>query len=541
MNRKRWGALLPTAGEIRDGDLVIAADFGTSGVKLAAVGPTLEILAKSIAAYPLSLPQAGQAEQNPEDWWDALIRAVADLAGKVDRLSERASAIVFCAQMCGVLPVDRDGAPLRPCLIWLDKRSAQLSRDLVGGFPSVLGYNVAKLVRWVRTANGAPSLNGMDPTGKMLWLKRHEPETFERSHKLLDVKDWLIHRATGRFTMTADSANLTWLMDTRPGREGWSQSLSRMAGLPLDKLPEIVEGSSIVGELTERAARELGLKKGLPVIGGSGDATATAVGSGAVADGALHVYAGTSGWVSGFFDRRIISIPHSFATIASSVNHRPLLIATQESAGTAFSWLARLLGGGEVSDDMLAEFLEDVGARTLHDPLFAPWLAGERVPVDDDRLRGTFIGLTLQHDRQAIARSVLEGVAFNTRWAYSKVIKTTKVSESEPLPLVGGAGQNPVFAQLLADTLKRPVVVGEPRYAGVLGSAAMAAGALGWYADTWAAAKAIGHRADTVYEPDREAAGLLEARYARLDKLRGSLVKLYRNSAVPNAEGGKPA
>lgn len=510
-------------------DLIIAADFGTSGVKVGVVDQDFRIVARAVVSYPLALPGKDQAEQNPADWWNALAKATAKLGGEVERLKERTAALVFCAQMCGVVAVDREGAPLRPCIIWLDKRAAGLSRALVGGFPAILGYQVVKLVRWVRIANGAPSLNGMDPTAKMLWLKQHEPWTFDKAHKLLDVKDWLIHRATGRFAATADSANLTWLMDSRPGREGWSSKLSEKVGVPLEKMPEIVEGSSIVGTLDRRAAEDLGLNAGLRVIGGGGDATATAVGSGAVEDGALHIYAGTSSWVSGFFSRRILSIPNSFATITSSVGYRPLLIATQESAGSAFGWLAGLFDdGGSDPQAALERVFAAIGVADGSDPLFTPWLAGERVPVDDDRLRATFYGLSIRHDQAALARSVLEGVAFNTRWAYSRVIDVKGAGRDGLIPLVGGVAQNPHFAQMLADTLNRPVAVGDPRYSGVLGISAMASAALGWRSSTWEAARAIGNRATATYAPDAGRVAMLDRRYHRMERLRKSLVKLYK-------------
>ena len=166
----------------------------------------------------------------------------------------------------------------------------------------------------------------MDPTGKMLWVQKHEPDIYKRADHLWDVKDWLLHRATGEVATTADSANLTWLMDTRRGREGWSSTLARHVGIDLEKLPNIVGGDAVVGGLTAPAAAQLGLKEGIPVVGGGGDVSCTAIGSGAVADGALHITMSTSSWVAGFFDRRVLSLSNSYATITSSVGFRPLLI-----------------------------------------------------------------------------------------------------------------------------------------------------------------------------------------------------------------------
>lgn len=514
----------------RERDLVIAADFGTSGVKLAALGADLAPLANATASYPLSLPGDDGAEQAPQDWWSALARGIADLATQVPDLSQRAAALVFCAQMCGVVAIDKNGALLRPAMIWLDKRAGTLSRNMNGGFPSIAGYRVDKLLAWTRIANGAPSHNGMDPPAKMLWIRQNEPDVWNAAAKFLDVKDWLILKATGACVTTADSANLTWMMDTRPGREGWSPALAARLGIPLDKLPEIVDGTAIVGGLLPASAAGLGLPEGLPVIAGAGDVGATAIGSGAMADGELHAYAGTSAWLSGFFPSRRIDIFHSFATISSCVGFRPLLIATQESAGTAFAWAARLVSesAGD-SDQALGRLYDGLGPSRDDDPLFVPWLAGERVPVDDDRLRGVFMGLGVRHDRGAVLRSALEGVALNLRWALSVVAKQKGVRHDLPLPLVGGAAVNPHFAQLLADALKRRIEVREPRLAGVRGAAAIAGVALGWFDRVEAAASVLCAGPAEAYEPRAEGMARCDRRAARLEKSRKHLLALYRN------------
>jgi len=398
---------------VASGDLILAADFGTSGVKIGAVDPGFGLIAHTIQPYPLALPGPSRAEQAPEDWWAAFCRGTAALSAEIEGLGRRLAAIVFCAQMCGLVCADAQGAPLRPALVWLDKRSAPLMRGVLGGVPQVAGYQVAKLARWIRLSNGAPSHNGMDPTGKMLWVRRHEPALYDRTAHLMDVKDWLIHRATGAVATTADSANLTWLMDTRPGREGWSGPLAKKLGIALEKLPRIVDGTQAVGGLTPAAAAQTGLRPDIPVVAGGGDVVATAIGSGAVTDGALHICASSSSWISGFFDRRVLSVRHAYATIASSVGFRPLLIATQESAGAALDWLAEAAEPGRAQrGEPLNGFYTDLGAPDPSDPFFLPWLAGERVPVDEERLRGTFYGLSLRHDQRALKRAAIEGAIY---------------------------------------------------------------------------------------------------------------------------------
>ena len=190
-------------------DLIIAVDVGTSSLKVGLIGPDLDVLHSADHAYPVSYPGPGRAEQDPLDWWLALRLALVQLSKICPNLRERAAGIVFASQMCGVVAVDREGRPIRPCMIWLDKRAAGIAREVMGGFPPLYGYGLLKLLSSIRLTNGAPSLNGMDPPAKMLWLKRHEPEVYAQAWKLLDVKDWLILRATGHAATTADLANVT--------------------------------------------------------------------------------------------------------------------------------------------------------------------------------------------------------------------------------------------------------------------------------------------------------------------------------------------
>ncbi len=526
----------------REPTYVLTADFGTGGVKVGVVDRALTLLAVTIEDYPLARPAPMWAEQRPGDWWSAFVRAVADLKTKIPDLAERLGAVVFSAQMCGIVCVDAAGHPLRPAIIWADKRAATIAQGLLGGFPAVLGYNIPKALTWIRVANGGPPKNGMDPPSKMVWVREHEPEVWAATAKVLDVRDWIVHRASGRMITTADSANLTWLMDTRPGREGWSERLCRMVGVPIDRLPEIVDGSAVVAGLTARAAAELDLPEGVPVVAGCGDVAGTALGTGAVEPGELHVYAGTSSWIGGFFPDRRLSARHSYATVTSPFGFRPLLIATQETCGAAFHWLHELLGGpaGPHEDD-IGEFLADAAPRGLDDPLFLPWLAGERCPIDDERLRGTFLGLRFGHSRASLIRAVVDGTVLNLRWALEVVGRERGVLHDPPLPLVGGVGQSPIFAQALADATGRSVVVSTPRFAGLIGAAAVAAPALGWASDPFAAVRGLARPETIEYRPDPREKGFFDLRWSEFHSARRRLRpwSAERHLAIAGYGGGR--
>jgi sugar (pentulose or hexulose) kinase len=484
-------------------DLIVAADFGTSGVKVGVIDRELRLLAWTAASYPLTADaETGAAEQNPSDWWDATTLGIARLADEVPNLRERASALVFCAQMCGVVCVDRHGEPLRPCLIWLDKRSGPDARRLVGGMVSYEGYGLRKLATWLPLANGAPSLTGADPPTKMRWLCEHEPETWRATYKVLDVKDWLLMRATGRAVTTPDCANLTWMMDSRTGHLGWSPTLMRLVGVDRNRLPAIVDGTAMVGSLQAEASRQLGLPENLTVVAGSGDVCAAALGTGAVTDGALHLHVGSSSWIGGFFPSRRLNVSSHYATIASAVNGRPLLIATQETSGECLRWAARAFGHDvqekeETAVAALLSVAQDCEPNR-HNPIFLPWLAGERVPVDDPRLRGGFLGLSLAHDRRHLARAVLEGMALNMRWACDDV-RRERGAQGGPMPVVGAVAGERFFVQLLADVLQcRLLMLKNPSCAGLLGVSTLAATALGWTKSVWEACEACAHKSELI-------------------------------------------
>lgn len=489
-------------------DLILSVDVGTTGLRIGVVRADLSIITVAVQSYPTRFAQPGHAEQDPDEWWLAFRTALTELFGKMPDLPKRAAGLVISAQLCGVVPVDTEGQALRPCLIWLDKRSSKVTRAAMGGFPSILGYGAHKLLTSLWLTNGAPSLNGMEPPGKMIWLRENEPEIWGRTYKLLDVKDWFIHKATGCFVTTADSANLTWMMDTRPRRLAWSPYLMKRFGIAPHMLPDIVAGDQSPGGLTALAAADLGLPAGLPVIAGCGDVCAAALGSGQVGDGELHLSIGTSSWIGGFYPSRRLKASEGYATILSPINNRPLLIATQESAGSCLDWYDSLASGAAQTRLFRAD------PNAAPPPLFLPWLAGERVPADDERLRGGFLGLSLMHDSRSLAQGVIEGVALNTRWAYRSVRQQKGTAAGRRLRVVGGVTQNHAFCQTLANCLATELSIApEARLSGVQGAAAIAGAHLGFFPNPWEAARSLGEKEEALYRPDPRAASYFDRRF----------------------------
>ena len=496
-------------------ELVLGFDVGTSSVKAAVFDAEGRILGSIRAAYPTRYPAAGHAEQDPHAWWAAITHASRALLGALPQARSRIAAVGIAAQICGTVPVDEAGEPLHPCLIWLDTRSAALARAITGGGPRIGGYGAFRALGWLRLANGAPNLAGKDPLSKIVWLREALSRTGLRAARFLDVKDWVLHRCTGRYATTPDVAQLTWLMDNRVGKRDWSDAWLKRFDLTRGELPEIVESALVAGTLTRTAAHALGLSEGLPVSGGVSDINAAALAAGDSSDGAYHLYVGTSLWLGAHTPRRRVGLASGIATVCAAHPDRYLLVAGQESAGAAVTWAASAFGYGEGDAGLQAldadAALAVPGADT---PLFAPWLFGERVPVCEASARGALAGASLRTSRADIAYAVLAGVALNARWALGEAERLV-ASTAKPLRLIGGGARSRAWRQVFADMLQRPLqAIESPEYGGALGAAMTAAVALGWYGSLDEAGAMA--RGGDMIEPRGERRAWADARYGEL-------------------------
>lgn len=418
--------------------------------------------------------------------------------------------LVYSPHMAGVVPVDDEGKPLRNIMIWLDERGAGLPRELWGGFPRVKGYNLFRLIEFLRITGGAPSATGKDPLSKIVWLRENEPDVFRRARRFLDVKAFLIFRSTGSYVTSPDEANLTWLCDTRGGVARWSGALMRRYGLRDELFPVIRESIEVAGRLSSDAARELGLEAGVPVFVGAGDLTAAAVGSGAVGFGEIHLYVGTSDWIAAHIRERRVDVFHYVGSILSAIPRRYLLVAEQEVAAGSLEWAMGVMG---ISDYGVVNELVSSTEPGSGGVLFMPWMYGERSPIDDPHARGGFINLTLRHSRGELLRAIMEGVALNMRWSYPYVERITGYNGE--VRIIGGGALFDVWCQIIADTIGRRVLrVSNPRVAGLRGSAMIAAVGLGLYSSFEEARGKVG--VDRVFEPDPRNRAIYEGLFRRL-------------------------
>jgi len=492
--------------------LILGYDFGTSAVKVALFNQMGKIVAHSSKSYPMLLPQKGWAEQVPDDWWSAMILATQDLLSSDNIDVSRIKAIGICAQMCGTIPVDIKGNVLHNALIWLDTRSSDIAHRITNGLVRINGYGLSKILQWLWITNGAPNLSGKDPISKILWFKESKTNLWKQTHKFLDVKDYLLFRLTGSYSTTQDCAHVSWLMDSRADKRCWSDTLLKQVGIQKDHLPNIYSASQIVGKLSVSIAKDLGLEPGVTVVGGMGDVGAYAIGSGQIRDNSIHIHCGTGGWIAAHMNRRAVDIFNSVATVCAPEKDRYLLIAAQETAGACVNWAANVLSNTENNQPNFSEFdrlakESPPGAEGL---FFFPWLFGERVPVDNDKIRGGFLNLSLHHSKEHMARSVLEGVALNTRWALNPVEKIVKNNDN--IRLLGGGAVSDIWCQIFADVLQRPIEqVFQPEFGGCRGAAMAAAVGCNWFDDFEQASKMV--QVQNVFLPNKDLAYLYDQKF----------------------------
>ena len=402
-------------------------------------------------------------------------------------------------------------------------------------------WNALTALKCLRITGGLAA-TAKDPLWKYHWVKDNEPELFRRAFKWLDVKDYLVLRCTGKYGMTHDSAHLTFLYDTRPGRQGWHPGLCRTFDVNMDLLPPVVNSTDIVGRLLPGPAAEMGLTEGIPVFGGGGDTTLTAVGAGCLDLYDTHVYVGTSGWVCSNVDRRMVDVGNFLASIMGAIPGFYNYTGEQETSGACLKWVRDHLALDEIGMyleaqhivektqeyESLFDFLNSVISRTPEgagNVLFTPWLHGNRSPREDPNARGIFFNLGLETGKRQMIRAVLEGMAFHKRWMLEAMER--KIPRRESLRFVGGGARSEVGCQIMADITGRAVeTVADAQNAGTVGATVVCAVGLGLF-KTFGEAKRLIPAVRT-FEPRKEHRALYDRNFEVFKKLYDANKKLFR-------------
>jgi xylulokinase len=471
-------------------DHILAIDLGTSGPKVALADMRGRILGCTHRPTRLALTAAGAAEQDPEDWWNAIVGATADLHAL--RLCDPADIVAVCttAQWAGTVAIDRDGKALRDAIIWMDTRGAKYVPEVVGGLVKFEGYGIPRLLTWIRKTGGVPGLGGKEPVAHILLLRHEYPEVYRAAHKFLEPKDWLNLRLTGKIAASVDSIALHWVTDNRRiDAIDYDAQLLRMTTIPREKLPELRRATDVLGTLTPASARALGLRENVQVVMGTPDVQSAAIGSGAVREAEGHVYIGTSSWLSCHVGFKKTDLLRNMASLPSALPGRYFVANSQETAGACLTWLRdnvlfaddALATGNGAPDDFFAriETAAESAPPGCEGLLFMPWLFGERTPIADSHVRAAFVNQSLTTTRAHMVRAVLEGVGYNLRWLLDAVEHFVG-RRMDPLRFVGGGARSRLWCQVLADVLDREIhQVADPVQCNARGAACLAAIGLG--------------------------------------------------------------
>jgi xylulokinase len=444
---------------------LVGLDVGTTGVKAVALSPEGEVLARAELEYPLSTPRPGWAEQDPEDWWRAAERALA-------ALGVEPAGIGLSGQMHGLVALDSADRVLRPAILWNDQRTAAECAEI----EERVGFE--RLV----ALTGNRALTGFTAP-KLLWLRRHEPGVYARIARVLLPKDYVRLRLTGEHATDVADASGTLLFDVASRR--WSGEVLEALELTAEWLPPALESSAVSGQTAA----------GVPVAAGAGDQAAGALGVGVDGPGRLSVVLGTSGVVFAAlpeFRADARARVHAFCHAVPGGWHA---MGVMLSAAGSLRWLHDALGG--TYDELFAEAARwPAGVEGL---LFAPYLAGERTPHADPDARGAFAGLSLRHDRGALVRAVLEGVAFGLRDSLDLLAELGVVAEAGRAS--GGGARSDLWLKIVASALDLPLERTAAEEGAAFGAALLGGVAAGVFTSPQEAVTACVRVRDTI-DPD---------------------------------------
>ena len=459
-----------------DADWLIGLDVGTSGVKAVAISPDGHVVATAEESYELRTPHPGWAEQDPEDWWDAA-RAC------LDRLPE--GPVGLSGQMHGLVVLDAQGRVLRPAILWNDQRTATECAEIEAR------VGLERLIE----LTGNRALTGFTAP-KLLWLRAHEPDTYARIDQVLLPKDYVRFRLTGERVIDAADASGTLLFDVAHRR--WSSEVLEALELPREWLPSSHESTEVAG---------------------AGDQAAAALGVGIASPGPVSVVLGTSGVVFAALESYAADPEARVHVFCHAVPETWHAMGVMLSAAGSAAWVRRALGVDFETLDAEAARWEP-GTEGL---LFAPYLAGERTPHADPDARAAFAGLSLRHDRGALWRATLEGVAYGLRDSL-ELLRALGV-RAEVGRVSGGGARSALWLRIVAAVLGLPLELTESEEGSAYGAALLAGVRGGMFPDAAEAVSRCVRVRDRV-EPDPGWRDAYDRGYARFRQLYPSLKPL---------------
>ncbi len=486
--------------------LYIGIDLGTSACKLLLVDGEGAVLNEVTKEYPLSFPQPGWSEQNPEDWWRAVVDGVPELLRGFD--AAQVAGIGAGGQMHGLVALDGNDEVIRPAILWNDGRTA-----------AQVDYLNSEVGRDKLSACTANIAFAGFTAPKLLWMRENEPELFARIRKIMLPKDYINFKLTGVHCTDYSDASGMLLLDV--ARKCWSKEMCQICGVAEERLPRLYESWEVVGTLKPDAAQSLGLPATVKVCAGAGDNAAAAVGTGTVGAGGCNISLGTSGTIFISSDKFGVDPNNALHAFAHADGGWHLMGCMLSAASCNQWWCGDILGIKDYPAEQKAITSDRLGRNPV---FFLPYLMGERSPINDTDARGAFVGMRMDTSRADLTQAVLEGVAFAIRDSF-EVAKSLGIAIPRSMICGGGAKSllwRTIFANVLGIPLDLPQTEQGPGY----GGAVLTMVGCGVFESVQSACDALVRVAGTV-EPDPELTARYEERYRKFRAIYPALKNVF--------------
>lgn len=472
---------------------ILGLDIGTASTKAILFDLDGQELAAAQRSYGFQTPQPGWVEQQPEAVWQAVAVAIRAITAAADT---KILALAMAAQSGSLLPVRADGSPLYPFITWLDGRTEALARE----------WQAAGIEAQLKRISGWRIHPGLFPL-MILWLKRNRPDIFAAADRYLSANDFLVHRLTGRFCMNPSNGSGAQLIDVARGQ--WSGELCALVGIEPEQLSPIEPAGAIIGQITAAAADQTGLPEGTPVVNGGHDQSCTALALGVTEPGRVMLACGTS-WVV----NTAVTEPDTEAMppgLNMHIHPAPARWTVSQSLGglgASLEWLIEQCWSDTPRDELYPRLNDQVAPLTPVEagPFFLPMCGGHKAPTGMQH--GGFVRLRLDHSRADMARAVMEGAAFELRWALERMGLPI-----EQMQMVGGAAQSPVWPQIVADISRVSLSLPQYKHWPALGAAILAGVGAGVFATMEEGQSRFQKPAQAVL-PDQKLAPLYQERFA---------------------------
>ncbi|HHV09942.1 MAG TPA: xylulokinase [Clostridiales bacterium] len=475
-------------------NLLLGIDIGTSACKVAVFDKGGSVIASCTGNYNVYYPKSGWAEQNPEEWWQAVCQAIRRLLSEGKFKAEDIAGIGVDGQSWSAIPIDKEGRVLANTPIWMDTRAKDICDRLNHSIGTEQIFEVA-----------GNSLQPSYTTAKILWYKENLPEVYGKIDRILQSNAFIVYRMTGICSHDMSQGYGMHCFNMRTGT--WDEGMCEKLGIPFSFMSDLYQCHDIVGTVTEKAAAETGLAIGTPVVAGGLDAACGTLGAGVLHAGETQEQGGQAGGMSICIDR-YASDPRLILSFHVAPG-RWLLQGGTTGGGGVMRWLEQELGDYERSvakekdKSSLVQFNELAGEVPPGSDgvVFLPYMAGERSPIWDPKAKGVFYGLDFSKTKGHMIRAAMEGVAFSLK--HNLDLAEATGAKAEELRAMGGSANSLLWTQIKADVTGKPIVVPSSDTATTLGAAILAGVGVGVYKDFEEAIRTT-VKVTRRHEPNRE-------------------------------------